>query len=124
MVSAIIFAQSLSRPAFEKALGSGSILLSLPLWNEICEVLARQKFQRYFRTDQKNRFLQEISENAEFVKIVHLVTACRDPKDNMVLELAVSGQADYIVTRDKDLLTLDPFQGIRIVTPELFLDTI
>ena len=41
--------------------------------------------------------------------------------DNMVLELAVSGGADFIVTGDQDLLVLDPFQGIRIVTPEAFL---
>ena len=40
----------------------------------------------------------------------------------MILELAVSGRADCIVTRDKDLLVLDPFRGIRIVTPEAFLE--
>ena len=34
---------------------------------------------------------------------------------------AVSGQADAIVTNDRYLLTLDPYQGIRVVTPAQFL---
>ena len=46
---------------------------------------------------------------------------CRDPKDDQILELAVSGNADCIVTGDDDLLTLNPFRGIAIITPADFL---
>ena len=49
------------------------------------------------------------------------IEVCRDPKDNMVLEAAVAGEADYIVTGDEDLLVLDPFEGIRIVGAAEFL---
>lgn len=49
------------------------------------------------------------------------VTACRDPKDDRVLECAVAGGAEVLVTGDRDLLALDPFRGIRIVTPSAFL---
>lgn len=52
---------------------------------------------------------------------MHSVRECRDPKDDFVLELAVNGRADVIVTDDEDLLTMDPFRGIRIVRPETFL---
>lgn len=45
------------------------------------------------------------------------IRACRDPKDDKFLELAVSGNADVIVTGDKDLLALHPFRGIAILTP-------
>ena len=49
------------------------------------------------------------------------INACRDPKDNMVLEAAVAGQVDVIVSGDKDLLTLSPFKGIPVLTPAAFL---
>jgi putative PIN family toxin of toxin-antitoxin system len=46
--------------------------------------------------------------------------ACRDPDDDMVLGTAIAGQADCIVTGDKDLLVLREFQGIDIVRPAEF----
>ena len=46
--------------------------------------------------------------------------ACRDPKDNKFLELAVAGSAGYLISGDEDLLVLNPFRGIRIVTPAEF----
>ena len=42
---------------------------------------------------------------------------CRDPKDNKYLELALAAQAEFIVSSDNDLLILDPWRGIRIMTP-------
>ena len=51
----------------------------------------------------------------------HRITACRDPKDNVVLEVAVAREVDYIVTGDEDLLVLHPFEGITIVGPAEFL---
>jgi predicted nucleic acid-binding protein len=50
------------------------------------------------------------------------INSCRDPKDNKFLEVAVSGQATQLITGDADLLVLDPFQGIRILSPQEFLD--
>jgi putative PIN family toxin of toxin-antitoxin system len=47
---------------------------------------------------------------------------CRDSKDDMVLECALLAHADCIVTGDKDLLSLESFRGIRILTPRDFLD--
>jgi putative PIN family toxin of toxin-antitoxin system len=46
---------------------------------------------------------------------------CRDPDDDMVLACAVAAWAQYLVTRDKDLLDLRQYEGIAIVTPEAFL---
>jgi len=45
----------------------------------------------------------------------------RDPKDDMVIACAVAATADYIVSRDRDLLDLGTYQGIQIVTPEVFI---
>jgi putative PIN family toxin of toxin-antitoxin system len=52
------------------------------------------------------------------------ITACRDPKDDIVLEVAVAGQTDFIVTGDNDLLVLHPFEGIPIVGPSEFLEAL
>jgi predicted nucleic acid-binding protein len=49
-----------------------------------------------------------------------LTGAVRDPEDDMIVACAVTGQADTIVSRDKDLLSLGSYGGIAIVTPEAF----
>jgi uncharacterized protein len=46
----------------------------------------------------------------------------RDPNDEMVVACALKAKANYIVTRDKDLLSLGAYEGVRIVTPRQFLD--
>ena len=53
-----------------------------------------------------------------------MITDCRDPKDNKFLEIAVNGDADYILTGDQDLLILNPFRDILIVPPAYFLNLI
>jgi putative PIN family toxin of toxin-antitoxin system len=57
---------------------------------------------------------------AELVAIIEPVTGCRDPDDDKFLELAVNGRADVIVSGDDDLLVLDSFRGIPIITPAAF----
>ena len=47
---------------------------------------------------------------------------CRDPKDDRILELAVNGNASFLVTGDDDLLTLNPFRGIQILVPSKLLE--
>jgi uncharacterized protein len=58
----------------------------------------------------------------KIVTVSHTVTICRDSKDDMYLELALSGKADCIVTNDLDLLVLNPFENIPIITPKEFLE--
>jgi uncharacterized protein len=58
---------------------------------------------------------------AELVPIAERIAACRDPTDDKFLELAVNGRADLIVTGDGDLLALNPFRQIPIVTPAAFV---
>ncbi|BAY74698.1 hypothetical protein NIES25_11120 [Nostoc linckia NIES-25] len=49
------------------------------------------------------------------------IDECRDPKDNKYLELAVSSKAECIVSGDDDLLVLNPWRGIEIMTVQEFL---
>jgi uncharacterized protein len=69
-------------------------------------------------------WLSEVLAAAELVGITQRIAACRDPKDDKFLELAVSGHADLIVTGDADLLALNPFQEIPIVTPAAFVQAV
>lgn len=49
------------------------------------------------------------------------ITACRDPKDDKFLELAVNESADLVISGDADLPVLNPFQGVPIIVPALFV---
>ena len=53
--------------------------------------------------------------------IVLTVRACRDPGDDKFLEVAVNGRADLVIPGDRDLLALDPFIGVSILTPAAYL---
>jgi putative PIN family toxin of toxin-antitoxin system len=66
-------------------------------------------------------WFRQVLARAEAVTIAGRIVACRDPTDDKFLELAVSGNADLVVTGDADLLALDPFQGIPIVAPSSFV---
>jgi uncharacterized protein len=65
--------------------------------------------------------LKKLMAAAELVTIAQRVVACRDPTDDKFLELAVNGHADLLVTGDADLLALNPFRDIPIVTPATFV---
>ena len=62
-----------------------------------------------------------ISEVAQTVSHTSVVSGiCRDSDDDQILSCALSAEADYLVTGDRDLLELKEFHGIRIVTPGAF----
>jgi len=121
LVSAALLPSSKSRRALELALKQGKLLLSLPVLAEICEVLGREKFRRYIDEEDIRTFVAVLTREAEWVDVDVRIAACRDPKDDKFLELAVSGRATCIVTGDSDLLALNPFQGIAIITSQALL---
>ena len=97
----------------------GGLLESMATEGQVLEVLQRPYFASKlppFYLDNVRRIFSK----AELVTITETVAACRDPSDDKFLELAVNGRADLIVTGDLDLLVLDPFRGIPIVTPGAF----
>lgn len=55
------------------------------------------------------------------IAVVRVIRACRDPRDDKFLEVAVNGQADLIITGDRDLLALHPFMGVGIFSPAVYL---
>jgi putative PIN family toxin of toxin-antitoxin system len=83
----------------------------------------RRKLRTRFPSSSPDadRILSEIAELATIITVTQKVQACRDPDDDRILECAVAGHADYIITGDKDLLALHPFRGIAILTARDFI---
>ena len=95
------------------------LVISTDLLSEITNVLARPKFN--FDQSNVEKILRFVKHRATKVFPVEKVSVCRDPKDNPVLECAVAGWVDFIVTGDKDLLVIKSFKKIPIITPRQFL---
>lgn len=96
--------------------------MSHSIWIEIQEVLARPKFDKYITPAERHLFLIGFNETVTFIEIQENINVCRDPKDNKYLELAVNGQATTIISGDQDLLVLNPFNNIPIITVRQFLE--
>lgn len=121
IVSSLLFENGNPSKAFRYALKHGEVLLSLELLEELSDVLGREKFNRFVTSEERDEFLETFVERAILVEIIEKVQECRDPKDDKILELALNGGAKYIVSGDKDLLVLNPFRDVKIVTVEEFL---
>lgn len=121
IVSALLFNDSVPGQALMRALDQGKILISEELSEELSDVLNRPMFDRYASQEERDEFLYALTLESEFVEITESVRACRDPKDDKILELAINGNADYVITGDEDLLALNPFRGIPILRPAEFL---
>lgn len=121
-VSALLLSDSKPRQSLDVALRKGRLLLSFATLGEIYEVLSRKQFRRYISEEDIRIFIAALTREAEWIDVTTQINACRDPRDDMFLEVAVNGRADCIVTGDKDLLVLDPFETIRILSPQAFLE--
>ena len=91
------------------------VVISDEQLEEITSVLRRPKFRKHFSTDDIEEFLSLLYKSAQIVEVHHTIRDCRDEKDNFILETAIRGKADYIVTGDKDLLVLNPYRGKKII---------
>jgi putative PIN family toxin of toxin-antitoxin system len=121
LVSRLILPRSVPGQAVRKAAQEARILISEATLEELAEVLARPKFDAYVTIAERQTFVRLLGRIAETVPIICTVRACRDPRDDKILELAINGQATLIISGDKDLLTLDPFKGIPIRSPAAYL---
>ncbi len=121
LVSALLTPKGHSRQAFTKADRNGFILQSSETIAEVEQVIYRERFDKYVTNAERTRFLSHLLEKSTVIPITEPITVCRDPDDDKFLELAVSGNADYLVSGDDDLLALHPFREIPILRPAEFL---
>lgn len=121
LVSRLLVPRSTPAEAVRRAVDKCQLLVSEGTLDELADVLARPKFDAYVSLDDRQEFVRRLLRVAEVVEIIRPIQACRDPRDDKFIGLAVNGNAEFIVTGDQDLLVLDPFQGVRIVAPADFL---
>ena len=121
LVSRLLVPGSVPGQAVRKAVEVAQVLVSEATMQELADVLSRPKFDPYVTIAERQEFLRVLGRIAEMVPIVYTVHACRDPRDDKFLDLAVNGEADLIVTGDDDLLVLQSFRGIPVITPARYL---
>ena len=96
------------------------VVVSDEMLKEISELSSRPKFKNIFTAKRIKELFSLLDSYAIVVSPSQKVNVCRDGKDNFLLEVALEGEADYLVTGDEDLLVLDPFHNTKIVKPKDF----
>ena len=111
---------SLFRKDISNFFGSVRTPATPALLAELARVLERPKFDVILQRSNTSRLqtLAQVRQLAEVIAPPPLAQpVCRDPDDDAVLALALSAQADFVISGDDDLLSLHPFDGIQILTP-------
>ena len=103
--------------------GDYALVYSAPLLDELIEKLALPRIREKYRLAEPDleALVALITLRGELVMPERKVKVCRDPEDDMLIEAALTGGAEYVVTGDEDLLTLKRFETVRFVTPRRFL---
>ena len=122
LVSRLLLPQSLPAKAVRKAVDEGQLLVSAATLGELADVLSRAKFDPYVSLEDRQDFIRVLNRVAERIIVTAPIKACRDPKDDKFLELALNGEANMILTGDRDLLALHPFRGVDILSPREYIE--
>lgn len=118
LISAVIKPDSFPSFVFEYAKTHEHLFYSSATLAELRRVVDLPKFETYRRRfgDNREGFFLGYQEQATEANPAFTVTDCRDKDDNKFLALALSVDAEIIVSGDSDLLVLNPYQNIRILT--------
>ncbi|MFN6272386.1 MAG: putative toxin-antitoxin system toxin component, PIN family [Microcystis sp.] len=120
-ISALLNPLGTPKKVINIAVSQFTILQSEATYQELATRISKKKFDKYLEKDDRLDFLSSLKNRSLFVDILHETRVCSDLDDNKFLELAVSGMAQYIITGDNDLLILNTYQGIPIITPAEFV---
>jgi putative PIN family toxin of toxin-antitoxin system len=103
--------------------GEYTAVFSESLLNELLAKLALPRIRNKYSITGGDvaDLLTLLALKGELVKSERTVEVCRDADDDMVIEAALAGEAEWVVTGDQDLLVLEKFETVRFVTPQTFL---
>lgn len=101
-----------------------TLLFSSQSMAEFWDVTRRPHFQKLFPLEEVNLLFATIEAYGVKINSTSNIKICRDEKDNFLLNLAVDGKADYLITGDKDLLVLKTIEQTKILTYSEFLNEI
>lgn len=106
---------------FDHIAAQGVTLVSEDTLAELVDVLNREKFRRYIPSSRVIDYVEWYVAISEIVVVTEPVVACRDPKDDKFLALALAGKADCMIAGDSHLLEMVSFSGVAIYSPADFL---
>ena len=120
-VSAFAIPGSLAEKAVLKIFeGENVLLLPREILDELLYILST-KFSR--DREEISRVAVVLSEMAEWVRPTSKISVLKDEADNRILECAVSGKADILVTGDKEILKLGRYEKTKIVSLKAYLES-
>ena len=124
LISAVLNPSGVPRAVVE-AVGSanGTLLFSRETFDELQIRLLRPRFDRYANQEDRALYLAWLETISGWVSIRGAALGCRDPNDDKLLETALMGEADCLVTGDSDLLVMSPFRYMPILRPVDFLES-
>jgi putative toxin-antitoxin system toxin component, PIN family len=121
LVSALVFSGGRGEAALQRIIEENDeLVLSKPILDELLGILAR-KFSR--DGEELSRVAVFMSTLATFVSPRRRLRVVHDEPDNRVLECALTGHAQAIVTGDHALLALEDFRGVRLLSLREYLQT-
>ncbi|MCX5961586.1 MAG: putative toxin-antitoxin system toxin component, PIN family [Cyanobacteria bacterium] len=120
LISALLSKRSTPFYVVSYAFKHHILLVSQETLGEFEKVVFRKKFDKYLSNEERYIFIAKFMVAAEMIEIIERFDVCRDTKDNCFLDLAVNGQADFLITGDEDLLVLNPFQNTEIISADSF----
>lgn len=119
-ISAFVVPRSQAEKAIFKVIEENvSLMISKEIIGEVLRVLAG-KFKR--EKEALSRTAVYLSDIARIVKSSRKINVLKDEPDNRILECAVAGRADLIVTGDKEMLRLKEFEGIKMISLKEYLE--
>ncbi len=121
LVGAAIRRGSVPDRAMRHAFATDRVAVSIDVVAELIDVLHRPRLARFVDPVFRDDVLSLVDTEGVVFTPTERVTDCRDPKDNLYLELALASGAGMIVSSDADLLVLHPWRGVRILRPAEYL---
>lgn len=129
LVGAALKPASVPQRALLQALARCDVCASAQTLVELEQVMQRDKFDRYLNRETRLDFVAVLRQAMHFFAVMPadekgLQPPCRDAKDNKFLALAQVCHADALVSSHDDLLVLNPWRGMPVLSPAAFLTLI
>ena len=98
-----------------------TLIFSAATRDELLEVIAREKFDRYVPFEARERAVTIILRDGQVVSPRRLFQVCRDARDDKFLDAAHAGKSDCLISGDADLRALGAVEGIPIVSAAQYM---
>jgi len=117
LISAALSASTAPAMAVHLVLSRGRLLFSPATFAEFETRLWRPKFDRYLSIETRKALLHDFDAVADWIEIGQIGRYSRDPDDDKFVQTALDGEAELLISGDRDLLDMGTVVGLTIMTP-------